>query len=554
MARIRNEPHVSRVAFGLRDTGYSFPAAVADLVDNSIEAGASHIAITMAVGGDQLPTLNIADNGCGMDADTLTQAMRYGTDAKSDPHRLGRFGLGLNLASTSFARRLLVVTRAEGADGDPISAMWDLDDVHARNAWEMDLDVPATTLGQDLFAEAMAEVSDDAAPSGTVVAWRKAERLLTKKQGSGEYQNPQLAVDRKLKELIPHLGTVFQRYLDPDDSRVRTVTITVNGSPVQPWDPFCENFGIQPVKIKRFTVTNEETGVEDEIVVRDFILPKADEHPVDGYDEYKKTSSSDNQGFYVYREHRLVDGPSWLGLFKNETHQRSHRIELSFPATLDEFFGIPVKKSDLAGRMDPYFEELLTELVAPLRTEANLRDRKGRARDAAAEQSGRNATDVAIGDQREGLTGAEVTSNEDGSIGLRNNRTQGGDPIVILGPDGRPNARFRIAITQDEQQIFVVGRESLEDGVLWAPGYRVGEEGDQQVLVNTGHDWYRKAYLPNLKENPNVCEAIDFLLYALALAELNNTDEDLRDDFEQFRVEVSRNLRRLVADMLDHDD
>lgn len=238
-------------------------------------------------------------------------------------------------------------------------------------------------------------------------------------------------------------------------------------------------------------------------------------------------------------------------MFTNDSHQASHRIEVSFPATLDAFFGIGVRKEGLD--LDPGLQEALRAWIAPRWKEADNLNRHGAGRDEVARRSGRNPTDRTISAQREGLDTAEVSGREDGSVDLSNNRTPAEDPITVLEPGGVPNSRFRLVVSASEEEVYILPEENLTDGVLWEPGLRTGGRGDSQVRVNVGHEWYRRTYLPN-KDNSTLCQGLDLLLYALAVAELNNTDEDLISTFQEFRVEVSRNLRRLVVDLPEPDD
>ena len=97
--------------------------------------------------------------------------------------------------------------------------------------------------------------------------------------------------------------------------------------------------------------------------------------------------------------------------------------------------------------------------------------------------------------------------------------------------------------------MHVFEAQSLEDGVLWQPGV---SNGEHQAHLNIEHEWYRKCYYPSLTESKTT-DAIHYLLYSLAVAELNNTDLFLNDSFEQFRVEVSRNLKKLVKHLPDPD-
>ena len=72
------------------------------------------------------------------------------------------------------------------------------------------------------------------------------------------------------------------------------------------------------------------------------------------------------------------------------------------------------------------------------------------------------------------------------------------------------------------------------------------------MLINVSHDWFKRAYMP-LQENSVFCQSVEFLLFALAQAELNNTNSELDEDFRQFRIEVSRNLRKLVSDLPEYE-
>ena len=94
----------------MRDLGYGPTEAVADLIDNSIAAGAHNVAVALHFeGGDSW--IRISDDGRGMDAETITEAMRYGAGRDYADDDLGKFGLGLKTASMSQCRRLTVASR-----------------------------------------------------------------------------------------------------------------------------------------------------------------------------------------------------------------------------------------------------------------------------------------------------------------------------------------------------------------------------------------------------------------------------------------------------------
>ena len=104
-------PSARRLTDSLRDVGYDFNGAIADLVDNSVSAGATHIDVDISFLGEQ-SWIRIADNGHGMRPGTLNEALRFGTRRDYAAGELGRFGLGLKTASLSQCRRILVATRS----------------------------------------------------------------------------------------------------------------------------------------------------------------------------------------------------------------------------------------------------------------------------------------------------------------------------------------------------------------------------------------------------------------------------------------------------------
>lgn len=119
-------PDPRRLINGLRDTGYTFNVAVADLVDNSISAGADKIFLDLQMDYAGEITFQIIDNGRGMTKDELKIAMQYGSPRQEDPRSLSKFGLGMKTASTSFCRRLSVISGGTG-DSEIHKATWDLD-------------------------------------------------------------------------------------------------------------------------------------------------------------------------------------------------------------------------------------------------------------------------------------------------------------------------------------------------------------------------------------------------------------------------------------------
>ncbi|MDT0636246.1 ATP-binding protein, partial [Spectribacter hydrogenooxidans] len=231
MSDIESIPDPGRTMEGLRDTGYNFETAVADLLDNSIAAEASKIDISVIRDFRGYIRLSIADDGCGMDHDGLVQAMQYGSPERPDPASLGKFGLGLKTASTAFCRRLSLLSR-RSSDVCTLMATWDLDHVIEQKKWLLQM-------SDEPDKEGLRHL-DEVAPgaSGTVVLWTKVDRLTR-----DDYQNPtgspaRRALEKRCNELKEHIAMTYQRFLDNSDNRARNIEIKLNGQTVEPWDPF----------------------------------------------------------------------------------------------------------------------------------------------------------------------------------------------------------------------------------------------------------------------------------------------------------------------------
>ena len=523
---IENLPDPSRTMEGLRDTGYQFNTAVADIIDNSIAAKAKTVEVKLEMEFDGEIAVYVADDGEGMNRDKLIEAMRYGAPPRSDPASLGKFGLGLKTASTAFARRLSVISRAAG-DAPMLRATWDLDHVRETGAWKLQM-----TNAEPEFVKRVDEVAPDA--SGTLVVWQKVDRLLGK-----EYADPGGTwARRRLKQieegLREHVGMVYQRFLDASDSRAETVAILVNGKNVGAWNPF------QPVPDSKLVAENTipvdmGNGKEAEFTVRAFVLPHRDEVADDLRQEAR--ISNDLQGIYVYRENRLIHGPDWLGMFGKEPHYSLLRVEFTFDHTLDQAFHIDIKKSQIILDTELY-DWLKDKFLGAPRRAANERYRrrqKEKTKDAA--KSAHDASNNAIAGKEKDLDTADVdVMNPDTG------------EVRITRRDGQTTtARLRILAPTKPGEVHVSPADSLDDGLLWEPALI---DKHKAVRLNTGHPYYHKVYVPNLAEGVTI-QGMDSLLWALCAAEMNALSPKTQEHFEELRFEVSRLLRKLVADLPD---
>lgn len=532
-------PDTTRVIEGFRDTGYTFEASIADIVDNSIGAGgAQNVSIRIGLDTENEPVVEVADDGIGMGLDGLENAMRYGADKQDNPNSLSKFGLGLKTASTQFCRRLVVVSRPLDAE-QSYAAAWDLDTVLETGNWILEHDVAdnVESAALDDALDELCSLADSEPGSGTLIIWNKIDRLLRTRNGK-EAKSRTTAMKRSEATVREHLRMVFQRFIDHDDNRARNVNIYLNGQKLLAWDPFAESAGGDMVKQQRFTFQISE-GEPHTALMRAFILPRKDE--VEDLPAWHEAGISlVRQGIYLYREGRLIDGPSWLGTGASETHINNLRIELSFDAQLDPVFGVGIKKSGV--HIDETLIEQLTDILAPLRREADKRSRAGNAKTAAGGFTVTRPTEVTLGRLKGTLALPTITEDPDGAVVMVNKTGN----VRVIGADGTPSGIINVTVEDEFASMNVVRRESLKDGVLW--DMSLSTNNILQVELNTGHDWYQKAYLP-VASNSTMAQAIEFLFYAIAQAELDATNSDSQEMLEEIRVDISRNLRKLVKDL-----
>lgn len=305
----------------MRAIGYSFETALADIIDNSIAAAATRVDVMFS--WSPSPYVSISDNGGGMEADQLFSAMRHGSRNPQSERRsddLGRFGLGLKTASLSQCRRMTVASTAGGAI---TGAEWDLDDCADWMLLELD--------AQDL--DSVPNISAlRQRTSGTLVVWRDPDRAL-----AGE-SNAEGALMCLMDRARDHLSLVFHRFLQGLSPEL---TITINGLPVRPLDPFLLNAkGRQTLPPETLHVDGAAVRVEAHILPHASKLTVQEIALAGGEEGLRR-----NQGFYVYRNRRLITWGTWFRLAKQEEMTKLARVVVDIPNSLDHLWSLDVKKS-----------------------------------------------------------------------------------------------------------------------------------------------------------------------------------------------------------------
>lgn len=315
---IEVNPNVENFIHSLRDIGYSFEVAVADVLDNSITANSEQIDINMSI-GSQIK-FELIDNGCGMNNYELIEAMRLASKnplSKRSDKDLGRFGLGLKTASFSQCKKLTVFSKKEGIlSGN----QWDLDYVTKENKWLL-IKIEETDYKKYHYLEKL-----NSQESGTLIIWENIDRV--------DKMNFIDTVDKLRK----HLALVFHRFLE---NKHKKTIITLNNNIIQPFNPF----NIYNNATQEFD--NEKLYIgEDTIIIKPFILPHPSKTSQQEFEQFATEEGyTKSQGFYLYRANRLLIHGTWFGLHKTADAHKLVRIQIDIPNNRDSDWGIDIKKS-----------------------------------------------------------------------------------------------------------------------------------------------------------------------------------------------------------------
>ena len=323
-----NPPSAKVLMNSMRAMGYSFESAIADIIDNSISAHATEILLRFPTDPNYC-FVTICGNGDGMNKETLYEAMKYGSAVNEErsSEDLGRFGLGLKSASLSQCKKLTVVSKYDGCLS---SFVWDMDKV--GEDW----------LIQELNQEEINQVINiDLLKNydhGTLVVWENFD-IIQKSTGSVFS-----TLNEEMENVSNYLSLIFHRYLSGEVYN-KPINIKVNGYQLVPLDPFLEKHKKTNPRKEVSIPIKDSQGVERIVLVKPFVLPfqkdlsMEDKKVLGGIDSY-----STKQGFYVYRNKRLIIWGTWFRMKPRNELTKYARIRVDIPNTLDDIWGIDIKK------------------------------------------------------------------------------------------------------------------------------------------------------------------------------------------------------------------
>jgi len=338
-------PEASSMIETFRAIGYNIETAVADIIDNSISAGAKNIWVSFEWHGPNT-WISIKDDGSGMNNEELIQAMKPGSKnplTNRSNKDLGRFGLGLKTASFSQCRKLTVLSKK--TDYAPVYWTWDLDFVNQTGNWNLIRYLPEGNFEKEI----------NRLKSGTIVIWNDIDRLVKDFQ-----KNNESSFDKFLQIMLQvkkHLAMVFHRFIENGK-----IKIAFQERTIEAWNPFLPS-------------ESATQGFPDELLQAGKVVVKGHGLPHKskiGDAKFKEGEGpkgwNEQQGFYIYRNERLLLAGDWLSMFRKEEHYKLARIEINLPNCLDSEWQIDIKES--IARPPFIFRDQLKAYAGKVRSQA----------------------------------------------------------------------------------------------------------------------------------------------------------------------------------------
>ncbi len=388
---VKAPPGARRLIESLRDLGYDTTTAIADLIDNSVNADASKISVEIYPRHNSIPArILIADDGIGMDAENLKNAMRFGSYQNYNVDDLGKYGLGLKTASLSQCSVLTVISKPRQKTGKRSRvavARWDVDHIYKVDDWDL------ITPDPEQLPMWMREHIDEFLPDdgGTVVIWSNLEEALPLLE-SDNGKKSESEVARLLSEVSEHLRMVFHRFMEGGVQGAKKLKISVGHKSLTSWDPFCRNESTKQLTSERVSLIStggDSKGQKHKMIVQPFILPRQDEFS--SKEAFENASGprkwNFQQGFYFYRNNRLIQSGGWSNLRTPDEHSKLLRISVDFNAALDDSFAINITK--MRARIPAEVREQIKNLVSKWNRSA---DERYRGRSGGGKSSDKSST------------------------------------------------------------------------------------------------------------------------------------------------------------------
>lgn len=503
-----SQPNAGKLVNSLRHLGYTNYSAIADLVDNSLDADASFVKI-YARQRDKDAEIIIADNGSGMDISILGEAIKLGSNVeKNEDSDLGKFGMGLCTASLSICKQTTVLTKAE--NGKLLKAVNDVDEVVRQGKFVSFLGEPS--LEESILFDELTGNSEH----GTVLILRNCDNLNNRNL---------TALSGKVTK---DLGRIFRYFIDAGRK------IYVNEKLIPSIDPL-EWANVNTTQFDESDLDIVIGDVSESIHVKVAVLS-------DDFASGDKENSLNmqSQGFYVIRNNReIMDGVS-LGLFTKHNNLNRMRIEIAFSGRLDKLMGINFTKRDVNIE-----QSLLDKLAMYFRGQiSTIRNRVNREKTTETPD---DVQDIHADASQEIRKKSKLLMTPKAPKESRVSNVNADENHNTSTPTGK----VRNPSAERQQQGGFAADCEFKAASMHAHGpiYDAEQIGRKVVITyNSDHPFYSRFILENSRNDKRVVAGIDYLIYSLACAELQqNTDDDqVVSLIGNFKTIMSVNLRTLL--------
>jgi hypothetical protein len=517
MEEIKIIPDALRTLTGLTHQGYTPQTAIADIIDNSLAAGATIVDVRISPQPNGKSVVQISDNGVGMNGETLKRAMQIGSSVDLARTSLSVYGMGLKAASMSFSRRLAVVSRA--LNEDPVTAVWDMD-TQAEKPWVLFFDKADENAVKKL--DRLTEGNP-----GTIVIWEKADFkdvVLDHRKIKGKKPS---SVEDTVKK---YLSMVFHRYLEGTAKGYDKVEIRFNGEVLLPFNPVKAEYLDQdwvPITDQFSLELDLGNGLEAvPYSITTYLLAMGDDEVAEA------ELTMRNQGIYPYRQDRLLQAPDWLNVIAFHPDFNGVRVVLDLDPKLDSVTRTDMKKSGLSLPPDMWqgLKEKLDEYTKRVR-----RDKKRKLAETRKKRDTskiHNESNAAITASTEFLEQPQISKTDQGF----KVETVFGESVTEL-----------VSVPQSsiDSDSRIVPIESLDGGVLFEPRLNGAET---VIYLNKSHPFYQKVYLACIGD-PVAIQGFDFLIYSVSHAHLLTKTDRVKEQFRRMRFEMSEALRQFVLEL-----
>lgn len=544
--KITSIPGAKRTINALRDLGYDLNSAVADILDNSISRGkAKNVYIDFNKDNKGKFRLLIIDDGIGMSVKILEEAMRIGSSnddyTKGD---LSKYGMGMKTASMSQASMITVLSKKDGCHQTAFT--WDLNHVDKTDKWEIfklnsdDIKkVKSKLLENDNYnLEKLFEER-----SWTVVIW---EDLADFENNYYSYKSSVTSENyfyRVIDSLQIYLRLVFHRFIAGENSAKKT-NIFLNTKKLKSLDPFCRN-EVHTTELE-LSDKNGHFVIEKDcspIVIKRYILPTNPKKPgnfrfssVEAWDEASGTLSwNESQGYYVYRNNRLISWGGWYRTKALDEHDKLARASIDLTGEHDELFTIDVKKTRIQ-----FPEELKNHLKDNINSKFIA---EAKRRYAGSERNNKDVVNVVREKSKKVSHLASELINADQISVVEDTKNE---YLVIKN-------KFGNKITEDmTYKILEAGQKfistSFGDSTLFwkmVPN----PYNEFQVMVNTDHPFYDLVY-GDAEKDKKITAIMDAFLFTMSFIELKCITNNNEMLFEQMKEVASSVLNKFIEDKI----